>query len=239
MTLYGGEPVDPNDHSGRSGPAVPSAHYPHGHPTERPGYPGQPGYPVGAPASAYPPGYPSPYPPGYPPPYPPGFPSPYPPGYPVGAYYPGYPPSGSGRPGALTAAVVLGYVVAGLLIIASFSVFAGASAISDNDNVYRTNSAEYVVAGIVSLIAGGLLITGSVMMTNRNLRGRPIFQIAAVIDLILGIYWMTKDAVFIAWCGLFVAPIVVAVALLGHRAVTGWLRGAPQGPPSVGMPPGY
>jgi U5 snRNP spliceosome subunit len=206
---------------------------------EVPVYPSTPAdnpYAAGAPQYG---GYPAPlgygYPPpgyGYPPP--PGYGYPPPPGY-------GYPPPGFGdtvvppderRPGTLLASAVLGYVNAGLLILAGILLFDGASLVHDIDQQsglsHDSVTTELVLDGFANLIAAGLLIAGSVLMTGGRPPGRAVYSVGGGIVIVESIYWMARWAdelpYLIVYALLFAALAVVGLALAWTAGGTAWLR---------------
>ena len=169
------------------------------------GYPAQPGY-------------------GYPPP--PGY------GYPPPGYgYPAVPP-GERRPGTLLAAAVLGYVAAGLLILAGILLFDGASLVHDIDTQTGLNNdsvtTELVLDGFANLIAAALLIAGAVVMTGGRPPGRVMYSVGAGIVLVESIYWMARWAddlpYLVVYALLFAALAVVGLALGWTAGGTAWLR---------------
>lgn len=189
-------------------------------------YPGQPagGYPYQPP----PPGnaYPQGPPPGYP-----GYGYGPPPGY---APPPGYGgPPGEPRPGTLTAAAVLGYVCAGLLILAGILLFLGASVVANLDNLSGAYLGDYTfefsVDGVVNLIAAGLLIGGSVMMAGRNPTGRLLYFVAGGIVVVETIYWLARwasrtDGAVVFYALLYAALVVVGMSLAATGGGSRWLN---------------
>jgi hypothetical protein len=186
-------------------------------------------------------GPPSPYGEQYPGAYPNAYPSPYGYPYPTGYGYPA-PLPGERRPGTLTAAAVLGYIAAGLLVIAALIVFTGASIVSDVDNATDGVSldgytAELTFDGFLNLIAAGLLIAGGVVMTGRRARGRTLYSVGAAIVLVDAVYWVGRWGSVIADAGglafyavLFAALSIIGLALAWTQAGTRWLAAA--------LPPG-
>jgi hypothetical protein len=211
---------------------------PPGNPPPAGGYP-QSGYPQsGYPQSGYP-GYPPPNPgyapQGYPPPGYPGYP---PPGYP-------YPPARPGRPGSATAAAVIAFVAAGLLIIAAIFLFSGASATNDFGNDFNSDTssatAELSFDGVVNLVAATLLIVGGVILTGRKAKGRTMIAVATAIVIAAAIYWMVRTSgsyggtVFFAL--VFAALVIIAVSLASTSTTRAWLAGQQAAAPTA--PPGY
>ena len=197
-----GEPYDPN-------PALPPPA----------GYVPAPGQ--------YPPAqYPQPYYGQYPQQGYPGYPG-YPPPYPG---YPPPPPYGSVRPGTATAANVLAFVTAGLLIVAGLLLFFGASVINglDQNNSYSVVTAEFVLDGVLNCVAGGLLIAGGVSFSGRNPSGRIMLSVGSGIVLGESVYWLARfheaDAAF--WALVFAALVIVSLSLAWSSSANAWIRGA-------------
>jgi hypothetical protein len=200
---------DPNAGSGYTGPPPTANHDPGLYP--------QPGGPYAYPYLPQP---------GYGPP--PGY------GYPAPGY--GYPPPGDRRPGPLTAAAVLGYINAGLLILAAMILFSGASLISDlsdQDSTLDPGSitAELTFDGFLNLFAGGLLIAGAVLMSTRRAAGRTLYSAGGAIVLIEVIYWLVRwgDLVqnvsdLVPYVLLFTALAVIGLSLAWTAQGTRWLR---------------
>lgn len=185
-----------------------------------PQYPAQNPYP----AAQYPAAqYPAPY--GYPQPY--GYPGGYPPA-----------PTGPARPGLATAAIVLGYVNAGLLILAGALLLFGASIISDLENGLGSGTdygTELALDGFVNLVAAGLLIAGAVMFSGRRSGGRIMFAAANAIVLLEAVYWLVRFSddrfdtqSYIVWAVLFSALAALGLAFSFAGDVTRWLRGSSQ-----------
>lgn len=193
------------------------------------GYPGyQQGYPYGGHQGGYPPAY--------------GPPQPYPYGYPYPPPYPGYVPPRPGRPSSVTASAVLAFVLGGLLIAAALLLFAGASFLNDLGNSSTTDtdaaSTEFTVDGFINLVAGGLLITGGVMIMGRNRTGRTMISTAAVIVLGAAIYWVVRYGGYggiVIYAMLFSALAVISISMAFTGTARHWLgsRAAPSArPPS-------
>jgi hypothetical protein len=146
---------------------------------------------------------------------------------------------GQRRPGTLTAAAVLGYVNAGLLVIAGLLLFTGASLVNSVDNSSGSVdlggfTAELTFDGFLNLFAGGLLIAGSVIMSSRRPGGRTIYSLGAAIVVIEAIYWLGRwgsqvDDVsgIVVYALIFGALAVIGLALAWTRDGTGWLSGQP------------
>lgn len=163
-------------------------------------YPAQPGYGLGAQAQyAYgppqpgygtsAPGYPAAQPsygppqPGYGPP-PPGYPAPF--GYPL--------QRGPVRPGGATAAAVLLFIQASVVLISTFYVLFFASLASgiSASGVSGADAAEseWTIVGILQLVSVGLLIFGGVQLLSGS--GRILTLVACGIQLAFVVYWMVR-----------------------------------------------
>jgi hypothetical protein len=176
-----------------------------------------------------PPSGPAAYGPTYPPP----------PGYPAG-FLPTYrayvaPSPYAARPGAALGAAVVAYVLAGLLVVASFVLFTGAALVDDADrldsNVPATS--ELVFDGIVDLVAAGLLITGGVLLTLRRAHGRTVLLVACALTLIDSVYWFVNADWIrgsVGWTLGFTALAVAIVVLVASPTVGRWLRLTPPRP---------
>jgi hypothetical protein len=180
--------------------------------------------------------------PGYPP-APGQYPAPYAgqPHYPQYAQYPGYPPPpypgyppppyGPSRPGVATAANVLGYVAAGLLIAGGLLLFFGASIVNGLDqldqNSHSVVTAELVLDGVLNLVAAGLLIAGAVSFAGRNSSGRVMLSVGSGIVIGESVYWIVRssgDATF--WALLFAALVIVSLSLAWSSSSNRWIRGS-------------
>ena len=164
----------------------------------------------------------------------PGYGYPPPPGYgfpPPGFGYPAVPP-GERRPGTLLASAVLGYVSAGLLILAGILLFDGASLVHDIDKQtglsHDSVTTELVLDGFADLVAAGLLIAGAVVMASGRRHGRVLYSFGAGIVIVESIYWMARWAddlpYLIVYALLFAALSVVGLALAWTAGGTAWLR---------------
>ncbi|MDX6584525.1 MAG: hypothetical protein QOI10_3709 [Solirubrobacterales bacterium] len=215
-----------------------------------PSYPAYPGPPETA--AHDPGGYPQPAGPyGYPP-----APGPY--GYPPAPGPYGYPgvPQGGGRPGTLTASAVLGYITAGLLMIAALLLFTGASIINSVDNSsdgfdLSNFTAELTFDGFVDLLAAGLLIAGAVMMSGRRPTGRALYSVGGALVLVEAIYWLGRWGSRLPDVGglTFDALLLSALAVIGLSLAwtptgSSWLNTSDTPPPphggqQYGPPPPY
>lgn len=148
---------------------------------------------------------------------------------------------GERRPGTVTAAAVLGYVSAGLLVIAAMIVFTGASLIAGIEGTADAGVNRYTIEltfdGFVNLIAAGLLIAGGVLMTTRRPAGRTMYSIGAGIVLVEAVYWLGRWGSLVQDVGgmafyaiLFTALAVIGLTLAWTRDCTRWLTGSPPRP---------
>jgi hypothetical protein len=166
----------------------------------------------------------------YPPPYPPPDPGYPPPGYPRPAP----------RPVAVTVAAVLGFVSAALLGTAALELFAGASLLSSLQGGAGGVTAEFVLAGLVDLLAAGLLVAAGVLLLGRHASGRALYGAGTALVLGAAIYWVSR------WANEFddPRPVLGYALLLGVLAVAGvllaWTRAgaawlaAPRQPANAG-----
>lgn len=192
------------------------------------------GAPGQSPDPGRPPGYSGPPPTGmyqYPPwPYPP-----YPP-YPPPLPYPPYPVppvrAADARPGTVTAAAVVGWVLAGLLLVAAGLLFFGAAFLRDFDAVNGTNTgsyvAEFTIDALIDLVTAGLLIAGGLGLTNRNASGRTLFTVGASVVVVAAIYWLVRwgdrsGGAIVGYAVIFGAAAAVAVGLTWTGAAGEWL----------------
>lgn len=159
----------------------------------------------------------------YPPPSPP--PAPY--GYPGYRY--GYPPPAPPRPSAVTASAVLGFVAAGLLVLAGIMLFSGASALSSLHNVANSAryTAELALDGFLNLLAAGLLIGGGTVMFSRRMHGRALYSVGAAIVVVESIYWIARWGGTVRACVMYALVfgllVVIGSWLAWTRGARGWL----------------
>lgn len=230
--------VDPAQHPdpfGYQGAPPAQAGYPSpGHPS--PGYPSpsqpSPGYPTtgypaaGYPAQPYPPGYPAqqygPYAaPGQPPP---GYAGGYPPvGYQMVPMYPQQ--QRPAKPGAATAAAVLAYVQSGFVLIGSLVMFSGSAGL---DDFSRGNSlsSELTVIGILTVLAGGLLIAGATTLLNRK---PGLLLLGNALSIAVSLYFVLRLMDFVYGIALWVPILyavlpIISVALACTTDVRAWAR---------------
>jgi hypothetical protein len=174
-------------------------------------------------------------------------PAPYgaPPGYgypPPGYGYPPYPaaPTGPRRPGLVMAASVLGYVNAGLLLLAGVLLFFGAAVVSDLEDVAGSNTSydtEFALDGIVNFVAAGLVIAGAVMLTGRKPVGRILLAVGNGIVVASCVYWLVRmnsdrfDGAgdgWAVWTAVFGALAILTLAFSFVSDVTRWLNRTEQ-----------
>jgi hypothetical protein len=128
------------------------------------------------------------------------------------------------RPGTVTTAAVLGFVQAGITIIATIILMIGLAAVQD-----VVNDAESVggvdidggglgllwAAGFVALVGAGLLIWGSVKALSGT--AGNLLVIAAGLQIVLCVFWLVEGAGIIPIL-LIVMPIISLVMSLGGPA---------------------
>jgi hypothetical protein len=128
------------------------------------------------------------------------------------------------RPGTVTTAAVLGFVQAGLTIIATIILMIGLAAVQDvvNDaesingvDVDGGGLALLWIAGIVALVGAGLLIWGSVKALSGT--AGNLLVIAAGLQIVLCVFWLIEGAGIIPIL-LIVMPIITLVMSLGGPA---------------------
>lgn len=195
--LQGETPKSDYPQPGYSQQGYPQAGYPQTAAYPQPGYPQQ-----GYPQQGYPPaGYPQP---GYPQP---GFPQP---GYPQGAYnlLPAKPP----KPGSVKGAAVLAFVQSGFVIVGGIYTFGGGAILSDVEFNDTTGlGTQIIILGVLSLLAGGLLIAGGVSAFNRKF---TLLLAGAGLSLALSVWWIIMITAYdipVLTSGFLVLAIVFAV----------------------------
>lgn len=159
----------------------------------------------------------------------------YPPGWGPHGYpypFPAYGVAVDRKPGQVTAAAVLGYVVAGFLFLGALFLFFGASFLTDWDDIsgqtHDSFVVQFVVCGLVNLAAGGVLIGGGVGLGSRSLNARAGYTVAALVVVIEAIYWMVawgarSDGGAFVYAVLFGVPTLIGVWLLWSRPAMQWL----------------
>lgn len=191
-------------------------------------YGGQPYYPQ---QPYYPPHYGNP---GAQPPTQPGYPPQYQYGYPYAYPYPPAPPPiiGRRRPGTTTAAAIVGWITAGLLVVASTVLFASSSASNDLGNTFGVDTSwtsEFIVDGIIDLICAGLLVAGGIWLADRKPAGQMMLTVANLVVAADSVYWVAR---FDSYGGLlpfavvFGALAIVGTALAWTADTRRWLESA-------------
>ena len=165
-------------------------------------------------------------PPQYPPQYQPQYP---PPGW---SSYPPYPAPPDLRPSGVTAAAVLGWITAGLLLLAAGLLFFGAAFLhgitADTGSASDGYVAEFTFDGIADVVAAGLLIAGGVGLTSRSATGRLLMSGGAALVLLETLYWLVRwtsrtGATVVGYALLFAALAVASIASGWSRPVSRWL----------------
>jgi hypothetical protein len=133
------------------------------------------------------------------------------------------------RPSSVLWAGVLCYVMGGMLIVAGFVLFVGASIVRSIDSLTGSNNIGTTIVLIIDALANcaaaGLLIAGAVMFAGGRTRGRQLLTIGAAICLIECVYWIfLARANTIIWTVLFVILSIVALALAWTKQTSEWLR---------------
>lgn len=201
---------------------------PEGYPAYAPGYPPAPGYvpPAGYPAPPVA-GY------GYPPAQPPGYQQPYQqaPGYPPAPGYPGYGypvvPGPPAVPGNVRAAAVLAFVQGGLLILAGLITISFADNGSDNDFGLRSiqlgSEDSLLIMGVLTLIAGGLLIAGGVQLPRKK---SVLLLVGSGISLVMSVWWLITtdfDESVLIWALLLAAMPIISASLAAGQTARQWM----------------
>ncbi|SDO37714.1 hypothetical protein SAMN04515671_0746 [Nakamurella panacisegetis] len=150
------------------------------------------------------------------------------PGYPPVGYqlvpiYPMYqqqPP----KPGGAVAAAVLSFVQAGFVLMGALVILTGAAGF---DSVDRSLSSEFTVIGILTMIAGGLLIAGGVTILGR----RPaLLGVGCGLSIAISVYFVIRlsdyaGLDFAIWVPLIYAVLpIIAIALSLGADVRAWSR---------------
>ncbi|AZI57277.1 hypothetical protein EH165_02980 [Nakamurella antarctica] len=199
-------------------------HSPTGYPQQVSAQPGTEQHPYAQPGYAQP-GYAQP---GY---AQPGYAQPgYAPGYQQAGYlhaaygqqYSPLPPEAR-KPGVVNGAAVLAFVQAGIIIVAGIVAVSGGSALSNLD--YRTRNwqdTQLLIMGVLTLVAGGLLIAGGVAAYNKKF---ALLLGGAGLSLALSVWWailvskMPFASTWLVWVLLLaVMPIISTALVLGTTA---------------------
>jgi hypothetical protein len=202
--------AQPGDPSGGYNPAGYS-----GQPGQA-GYPGQPGYPAGGyPGQPAQPAYGQP---AYGPP----------PGYPPG--YGDYPPApvANRRPGAVTAAAVLAFVQAGLVIVAGIVLLSGGTSMIDYGGQVSGLGTEWTIVAIITIICGGVILAGGVQL----FKGKAaLVVIGSALSLLISVYWVIRISSFdvnigpaLVWPLIFAVLPVITLALALGSSSKAWSR---------------
>lgn len=153
------------------------------------------------------------------------------PGWPTYPPYPAAQPDP--RPSGVTAAAVLGWITAGLLLLAAGLLFFGAAFLHGIEAATGPASdyyvAEFTFDGIVNVVAAGLSIAGGVQLTSRSATGRLMLSGGAGIVLLEALYWLVRwtsrtGATVVGYALLFAALAVASMAYGWSRPVSRWLR---------------
>lgn len=161
----------------------------------------------------------------------------------------GYPMQrGPIRPGGATAAAVLMFIHAGIVLISTFYVLFFASfAGGVNSSGLAENSleTEWTVIGILQLVSVGLLLFAGIQLLTGGANGRILSLIACGIQLALVIYWMIRIGNLAEFNGdgtrfFFVVPLMYAVLPLVAlpislgKPVTEYIAAKSGPPPTAG-----
>lgn len=134
------------------------------------------------------------------------------PGQQYGQFGQPYQPAATGpkRPGAVTAAAVLTFVQAGLLLIGGIVALSGGTTFLDIDSRGVTNVGTVLtILGIVGLAAGGVLIGGGVQSYGGKLN---LILVGSAISLVLSIAWFVFSISYDSPVGAaLVSPLLYAV----------------------------
>ena len=133
------------------------------------------------------------------------------------------------RPGSVLWVSTVCYVIAGMLIVAGFVLFVGASIVRSIDNLTGSDNIGTTIVLIINAVvnfgAAGLLIAGAVMFAGGRTRGRLLLTIGAAICLVECVYWIFLGrANTIIWTVLFVILSIIALALAWTKQTSEWLR---------------
>jgi hypothetical protein len=160
--------------------------------------------------------------------------------YPPGRPYPPPPPYQYRqlRPGTVTAAAVIGFVAAGLLVFAAIVLLTSVSAVNDFDTSdrFRSTTTEFGLDGLLNLIAAAFLVTGGVKLLARKRTGQLLLWIGSGLTVAYAIYWMMRvDAIFgvLFWATLFGSLVIIAACMAGSAVTRQWLEteAVPAPPP--------
>jgi hypothetical protein len=161
------------------------------------------------------------------------------PGYPPYGYPPS-PPAWSSygappepRPATATAVAVLAFVLGGFVLLEGFLLLVGASVVQSIEQSLDESTGvppSLIFNGVLNLAVGGALITGGVLLMNRNPTGRLLLAAADVVAVGQAIYWTVVSEVgALAITLLHAALAVVGLGLAFTVSTSTWLRTAPRG----------
>jgi hypothetical protein len=149
------------------------------------------------------------------------YPPPTPPGYP-GPYANPYAPSGPQRPGLGTAAAVLAFVAAGLLIVAGLMLMASGSVANLFDD--NTKTAELIVCGVINFAGGGVLIAAGVGVLSGRAQAYRLYLGGSLIVVIMAIYWLARYGLPpLFWAVIFLGLVITGASFLQTQDVRRWL----------------
>jgi hypothetical protein len=149
----------------------------------------------------------------------------------AGPRHPEYPATPEARPAGVLGAAVLGWIVAGLLLLAAGLLFFGAAFLRDVDTASAVRDAyvaEFTVDAFLDLIAAGLLAAGGVALISRAARGRMLLSAGGAIVLVEAVYWLIRwtsrsGGTVVGYAVLFASLAVAAAAFAWSQPVTNWL----------------
>lgn len=136
------------------------------------------------------------------------------------------------RPASVTAAATLGWITAGLLLLAAGLLFFGAAFLHgiEAGSPAATDGyiAEFTFDAIVDVVAAGLLIAGGVGLTSRNATGRLLLSGGAAIVVVEAVYWLARwtsrtDGGVVGYAVLFAALAAASAGCGWTRPVSRWL----------------
>ena len=130
------------------------------------------------------------------------------------------------KPGVVTAAAVLAFVQAGLLLIAGIATLNGGTALSDLDLgiTGRAYSGVLTTMGVLTLASAGLLIAGGVSAFNK----RPWLMVAgAALSLALSVWWVVQFDVLgfiLTWALLLAVMPIISLSLILSSTAKNWMK---------------
>ncbi len=142
------------------------------------------------------------------------------------------------------AAAVLGFVGAGLLILAALLLFSSAHVAADLISTDTTAlSTELNIDGFVNLTAAALLIPGGVLMLGGKVLGQTLTAIGSVIVVVATVYWVIRAQG--AYSGtlvfgvLFAALAVIGASLAYAPSSRAWIAYMTTANAQLRKPPQY